>query len=115
MVLKDSAQVPKKEIQPSSRSQDLGEDDGALNDQVAKPRFPGSNQLKHIISGGVAGAVSRTCVSPLERVKILLQVCLKIECEVDATTSKCDGLFLFDGLFRRFRSGIQNFQELVQR
>lgn len=74
MVLKDSAQVPKKEIQPSSRSQDLGEDDGALNDQVAKPRFPGSNQLKHIISGGVAGAVSRTCVSPLERVKILLQI-----------------------------------------
>lgn len=95
MVLKDSAQVPKKEIQPSSRSQDLGEDDGALNDQVVKPRFPGSNQLKHIISGGVAGAVSRTCVSPLERVKILLQVCLKIVCEVDATTSKCDGLFSF--------------------
>jgi len=88
MVLKDSAQVPKQEIQPSSRSQDLGEDDNALKDQVAKPLFPGSNQLKHIISGGIAGAVSRTCVSPLERVKILLQVSLKIQCQVATLTLK---------------------------
>ena len=110
MVLKDSAQVPKKDIHPSSLSQDLGEDDDALKDP--KPLFPGSKQVKHIISGGVAGAVSRTCVSPLERVKILLQVSLKIECEVATATSKYD--CLFDGLFRRFRSGIQNFQELVQ-
>lgn len=88
MVLKDSAQVPKQEIQPSSRSQDLGEDDNALKDQVAKPLLPGSNQLKHIISGGIAGAVSRTCVSPLERVKILLQVSLKIQCQVATLTLK---------------------------
>lgn len=86
MVVKDSAQVPKKEIQPSSRSQDLGEDDEGLKDQVAKPLFPGSKQLKHIISGGIAGAVSRTCVSPLERVKILLQVSLKIQCQVATIT-----------------------------
>ncbi|KAJ1673524.1 hypothetical protein EV182_005065 [Spiromyces aspiralis] len=30
--------------------------------------------LKHLIAGGVAGAVSRTTVSPLERMKILFQV-----------------------------------------
>ena len=33
-----------------------------------------ANQIKHLIAGGVAGAVSRTSVSPLERMKILYQV-----------------------------------------
>lgn len=32
------------------------------------------NQLIHLVSGGIAGGVSRTCVSPLERVKMLLQI-----------------------------------------
>ena len=32
------------------------------------------NQFKHLVAGGVAGAVSRTSVSPLERMKILYQV-----------------------------------------
>lgn len=36
-------------------------------------RLTGS-QLKHLVAGGVAGAVSRTCVSPLERMKILYQI-----------------------------------------
>lgn len=75
MVLKDSAQGPEKDIHASSRSKDLGEDEHT--DLAPKPFFPGSKQIKHIISGGVAGAISRTCVSPLERVKILLQVRIK--------------------------------------
>ncbi|KAK3825409.1 MAG: mitochondrial carrier domain-containing protein [Benniella sp.] len=33
-----------------------------------------STTVKHLIAGGVAGAVSRTVVSPLERMKILFQV-----------------------------------------
>jgi len=32
------------------------------------------HQLKHLAAGGVAGAVSRTSVSPFERLKILYQV-----------------------------------------
>ena len=32
------------------------------------------SQLKHLVAGGVAGAVSRTAVSPLERMKILYQL-----------------------------------------
>ena len=31
-------------------------------------------KLRHVCAGAIAGAVSRTCVSPLERLKILLQV-----------------------------------------
>lgn len=78
MVLKDSAQGPEKDIHAPSLSQDLGKDED--HDSEPKPLFPGSKQVKHIIAGGVAGAVSRTCVSPLERVKILLQVSQKIKC-----------------------------------
>jgi solute carrier family 25 phosphate transporter 23/24/25/41 len=39
-----------------------------------KPISEDYKVLKHLFAGGVAGAVSRTCVSPLERVKILFQL-----------------------------------------
>ena len=29
---------------------------------------------RHLVAGGLAGAVSRTCTAPLDRVKIMLQV-----------------------------------------
>ena len=87
MVLRDSAQGTEKAIQAPSLPQDPGKGEGADHDsKVPEPLFPGSKQFKHIISGGVAGAVSRTCVSPLERVKILLQVSLKLECQDDKPT-----------------------------
>ena len=33
-----------------------------------------ADTIKHLIAGGVAGAVSRTAVSPMERMKILFQI-----------------------------------------
>ena len=48
--------------------------EGGLYDKLT------TSQLKHFIAGGVAGGVSRTCVSPLERMKILYQVARSCLC-----------------------------------
>ena len=49
------------------------------DDQQSSPPPPSAfskyrETCKHLVSGACAGAVSRTCVSPLERLKILLQL-----------------------------------------
>lgn len=45
---------------------------------VGEPKSPTSDDLlkvaKSLVAGGIAGAVSRTVVSPLERMKILFQI-----------------------------------------
>ncbi len=46
----------------------------AARERVYDKFTASQQQLKHLLSGGVAGAVSRTAVSPLERMKILYQV-----------------------------------------
>ncbi|KAF9102473.1 hypothetical protein BGX29_004555 [Mortierella sp. GBA35] len=57
--------VSYKEIQQGS------EEAGAIE---SMRRLLTSDTVKHLIAGGAAGAVSRTLVSPLERMKILFQV-----------------------------------------
>lgn len=34
---------------------------------------------RHLAAGGVAGAVSRTCTAPLDRIKVFLQVIILIK------------------------------------
>lgn len=48
-------------------------------DTIWWEKYIPKDQLIHLVAGGVAGGVSRTCVSPLERVKMLLQVMLSVE------------------------------------
>jgi len=48
---------------------DHGEDVGDISDQL----FAGI-WWRHLVAGGVAGAISRTCTAPLDRLKVLLQV-----------------------------------------
>ncbi|XP_020617420.1 mitochondrial adenine nucleotide transporter ADNT1-like isoform X2 [Orbicella faveolata] len=43
-------------------------------DTIWWEKYIPKDQLIHLVAGGVAGGVSRTCVSPLERVKMLLQI-----------------------------------------
>lgn len=33
---------------------------------------------RHLVAGGLAGAVSRTCTAPLDRVKVFLQVSIEL-------------------------------------
>ncbi|KAF9331521.1 hypothetical protein BG006_005601 [Podila minutissima] len=77
-LLKDLAQI-KSPIAPSDSqyleadvAPDVKKATGFSWDSVI--RVLTSDTIKHLIAGGAAGAVSRTIVSPLERMKILFQV-----------------------------------------
>ncbi|CAD5121534.1 DgyrCDS10037 [Dimorphilus gyrociliatus] len=52
---------------------DIGEQLTVPPEFTAKEKKSGE-WIKHLIAGAVAGAVSRTCTAPLDRVKIMLQV-----------------------------------------
>lgn len=45
--------------------------------------------VRHLIAGGVAGAVSRTCTAPLDRLKIFLQVSRSFYSTVGPQTFLC--------------------------
>lgn len=46
---------------------------------------------RHLVSGGIAGAVSRTFTAPLDRLKVFLQVSL---CLLNPNCSKGTSIFL---------------------
>lgn len=52
---------------------DIGEDPNVPND-FSKTEMQTGMWWRHLAAGGVAGAVSRTCTAPLDRLKVFLQV-----------------------------------------
>jgi len=52
---------------------DIGEDSLVPDDFTEKELMTGM-WWRHLVAGGVAGAVSRTCTAPLDRLKVFLQV-----------------------------------------
>uniref|UniRef100_A0A336M5V3 CSON012328 protein n=1 Tax=Culicoides sonorensis TaxID=179676 RepID=A0A336M5V3_CULSO len=52
---------------------DIGEDLNVPND-FTKTEMQTGMWWRHLAAGGVAGAVSRTCTAPLDRLKVFLQV-----------------------------------------
>ena len=55
---------------------DIGEDIAVPDDFSEHDMITGM-WWRHLVAGGVAGAVSRTCTAPLDRLKIWLQVILQ--------------------------------------
>lgn len=57
---------------------DVGEDI-AVPDDFTKQEMDSGMWWRHLVAGGVAGAVSRTSTAPLDRIKVFLQVILIVE------------------------------------
>lgn len=55
---------------------DIGEDIG-VPEEFTKGEMVSGMWWRHLLSGGIAGAVSRTCTAPLDRIKVYLQVGLR--------------------------------------
>ena len=53
----------------------LGDDEPFAPDEMSEEEMQTGVWWRNLLSGGLAGAVSRTCTAPLDRLKVILQVC----------------------------------------
>ncbi|RKP00459.1 hypothetical protein CXG81DRAFT_13190 [Caulochytrium protostelioides] len=86
-----------------------------MTDEPEAPSHPfwESETLRHLVSGGVAGAVSRTVVSPLERMKILFQVQATGIPQYSGVVSTLGKIYRQEGLIGYFRGNGMNVLRIV--
>ncbi|KAL9962186.1 hypothetical protein ACROYT_G031267 [Oculina patagonica] len=84
----------------------------ASRDAIWWEKYIPKDQLIHLVAGGVAGGVSRTCVSPLERVKMLLQIQVT-EARYTSVTQTLVKIGRDEGLYGYFKGNGTNIVRIV--
>ncbi|XP_050450565.1 calcium-binding mitochondrial carrier protein SCaMC-2 isoform X1 [Cataglyphis hispanica] len=79
---------------------DIGEDIG-IPEEFTKDEMVSGMWWRHLLSGGIAGAVSRTCTAPLDRIKVFLQVHSTRHCNI----ASCFMYMLREGGYKSFWRG----------
>ena len=62
----------------------MNDDEPFAPDEMSEEEMKTGVWWRNLLSGGLAGAVSRTCTAPLDRLKVILQVCTVLVSAVGA-------------------------------